>query len=797
MPDVIRAIYPRALAALRLIITLFILIVSAVAAHAQKEQNIWYCSSGIVIDFSSGAPVVVPAGSPALTPEGTASICDGATGRMLFFTDGLTVWDNRQEPMPNGSGLLGDPSSTQCALIVPMPSDPQRYYIFTVGSFEGHDNGLNYSIVDMSRRAGLGDVTTRNVSLLSSSSEKLTAVRHCNGNDFWVIAHARDGSELYAYLVTSTGVSTRPVISRIGDGGTVWTIGYLKASPDGRRLAAANFFESAVWLLDFDPATGVISRPIRFETGANTYGVGFSPDNSKLYFTGIGRGFSATTLYQCSIVPDDSASIVASKFAIQGSENLNFGTLQLGPDGRLYIPIAGSSSIAIIGNPNIAGAGCGFMADALDVQPRSCGFGLPNVIDCLVAGCTAADAVFDLDAASICRGSSIGVINRSVGSVKTWEFPGGTPSTSTAADPGRIVYAASGSYTIRLIVTDGRGGLDTAEKSVTVTTPPAVELGPDRTTCSGECIDLVPAVTGGAPPYSFAWTPAPGLSCLDCANPRACPTATTMYHLVVTDANGCQGSDSIMVTMTDPVTAHIIVPRGLAVAPGAVADIPVVLTDPVDLSHITSLDITLHYNPSVMHLRGEEKPGSRTSGTLLDGWTSLVLADDPGLLTMRLLPPAGVPTTPVTGDLLHLRFATYLSAGNDSMPALSSTLTLEVGGETGCVNPVADAGELRLAICGLSYRVIEMTGAKYAIDAITPNPAGHVAEIGFTLGLDGPTRVEIFDADGRRAAALLDEHLQSGAYTLRWDATEVPSGLYYCRISSGDWTATRSMMIAR
>lgn len=48
---------------------------------------------------------------------------------------------------------------------------------------------------------------------------------------------------------------------------------------------------------------------------------------------------------------------------------------------------------------------------------------------------------------------------------------------------------------------------------------------------------------------SILWTPNQGLSCDDCPNPLVAPDTTTVYYASVTDANGCTGSDSMLVTV--------------------------------------------------------------------------------------------------------------------------------------------------------------------------------------------------------------------------------------------------------
>src|SRR6185295_10516236 len=86
--------------------------------------------------------------------EGSASIAD-ENGDLLFYTDGLSVWNKNHQIMPNGSGMLGNPSSTQSALIIPVPSSDSLYYIFVCDGGTAH-----YSQLDMTLNGGLGDLNT-------------------------------------------------------------------------------------------------------------------------------------------------------------------------------------------------------------------------------------------------------------------------------------------------------------------------------------------------------------------------------------------------------------------------------------------------------------------------------------------------------------------------------------------------------------------------------------------------------------------------------------------------------------
>uniref|UniRef100_A0A2B4RJ23 DNA topoisomerase 2 n=1 Tax=Stylophora pistillata TaxID=50429 RepID=A0A2B4RJ23_STYPI len=160
---------------------------------AQKQNYYWYFGNGAGLNFNTNPPTAVTDGK-VRTFEGSATISD-ENGDLLFYTDGTTVWDKNHTVMPNGTGLRGSSSSTQSGVLVPMPGDANKYYVFTVGFM---DPVFCYSIVDLSLRGGLGDVMRayKNIELFTDwsfgrryAAEKIAAVRHSNGRDFWVIGH--------------------------------------------------------------------------------------------------------------------------------------------------------------------------------------------------------------------------------------------------------------------------------------------------------------------------------------------------------------------------------------------------------------------------------------------------------------------------------------------------------------------------------------------------------------------------------------------------------------------------------
>ena len=73
--------------------------------------------------------------------------------------------------------------------------------------------------------------------------------------------------------------------------------------------------------------------------------------------------------------------------------------------------------------------------------------------------------------------------------------------------------------------------------------------GTNQTICSGESTSIGGSVTGGKEPYTFTWSPSSGLSSPAVANPVASPSVTTVYSLIVTDANNCKRTESVTVTV--------------------------------------------------------------------------------------------------------------------------------------------------------------------------------------------------------------------------------------------------------
>lgn len=87
-----------------------------------------------------------------------------------------------------------------------------------------------------------------------------------------------------------------------------------------------------------------------------------------------------------------------------------------------------------------------------------------------------------------------------------WSFPGGTPSSSTAGNPGTVSYPAGGPYTVSLVVSNECGPSNTATQSFSVNTAPSISnTSLSQTICSGSQTTLV-NLTANPSGTTFTWT---------------------------------------------------------------------------------------------------------------------------------------------------------------------------------------------------------------------------------------------------------------------------------------------------
>ncbi len=374
------------------IVTALTLIFITHVSLSQNEVNIWYFGNHAGVDFNSGTPVAISGGQTYNVygySEGTSSLSD-EFGNLLMYTNGEVLWNKNHQVMLNGDSLFGNASSTQSSIIIPQPNSKNLYYVFTIDDvWESTTNyGFRYSVVDMceDNKNGIIISTQKNVLLLDNVYEKLGAVKHSNGIDYWIVTHKLNSNQYYSYLLDQSGISDT-VISSIGSTSTFGQ-GQMKFSPNGQQMAVVH---NQHWggnvefeLFDFNNSTGIFSNPtILSSQSYNVYGIEFSPDNSILYavYSGFPSGVTTLKIVQFDLSSGNQTTINNSQLTVYQNNTISLRGLQLGPDNKIYmVAIPNDNYLLSINDPDILGAGCNIQDNAVFLNGNTGDKSLPTFV---------------------------------------------------------------------------------------------------------------------------------------------------------------------------------------------------------------------------------------------------------------------------------------------------------------------------------------------------------------------------------------------------------------------------------
>lgn len=534
-----------------------------------KQADQWCFGANAGISFNNlDTPDLVSGNffgsySVPIAPGGVSTISD-ADGKLLFYTNGMDIWNRDTYKMSNGKELPGNIGATMSVLIVPNPNNIKQFYVFTLDMYSPpfFSKGINYSIVDFTNNPN-GIVTDKNLPLLKKNAQKICAIRHENGNDYWIVTHGfgdEKGEWFYVYLL-SDALNTNPQGSQVGTKqtyieGEVITfnngVGYMKASPDGTKLALVVHHDGYVEVFDFDNATGIVSNPKTSPQGliVGPYGVEFSPDGSKLYVSTSPLNDLTNYIYQFDLKqanPMDNPFEVA-KMEITSTDKVLFGGIQLAPDGKIYVSkfskgMTGYNNLAVIYNPNRPEAECNF--NSLNGTPDTeFNLGSGNSYSGL--------PTFPSDFIDIppfwsihqCHQDSTSFIIRNTANIDNanWNFyavdPSGQLISGISTVSPQYIFSEPGTYNIEL-TEEFNGNLYVFNDSVTINPLPNVDIGMGYDT-----IYILPnsSIRLDAGEYDiYSWMPDGSSGQYLDVNQEG------LYSVSVTDTNCCSNTDAVYI----------------------------------------------------------------------------------------------------------------------------------------------------------------------------------------------------------------------------------------------------------
>ena len=371
---------------------------------AQKRDAVWVTgynccnpdpnntyAQGLIFDFSSGSFQFDTVTRKMNFGTMNASICD-TTGILLFYTNGIFIADRTNDTMMNGSGI--NPSfytsmqtpyglnGPQSDIIIPKPDDPNQYYLFhktadTVSTpFSNVSLKLYFSIIDMSGNNGYGAVISKNNILLTETyfGINMTAVRHGNGRDWWIIQTKANSNKYFIFLLTNTGVSLHQT-QIIGSGYDIFCHCNFIFSKDGSKFINGATDFDRIEVMDFDRCTGLFSNPISIPV--NYYGqhyVSLSASDRYLYYN------VSDTIFQYDMAASNIAATKTVVAVYDGFESppgvpIKFGHPILAADNKIYFTF-NLKYLHVINYPDSAGLACNVVQHAIQLPYNTSGF--PN-----------------------------------------------------------------------------------------------------------------------------------------------------------------------------------------------------------------------------------------------------------------------------------------------------------------------------------------------------------------------------------------------------------------------------------
>jgi hypothetical protein len=530
----------------------------SVVLKSQNETINWYFGNSAGISFSVEPPTVLTGSTIPVGWSCGSSMSDGA-GNLLFYTKGTLVYNSQHNVMANSNGMYGGGSSEQSGLAVKQPGNSSNYYVFTT-SGTTPSGGLYYSVIDISLAAGLGSVTVKNAPLLTPGTEKVAAVRHCNGVDSWIISHQNSSNNFVAYLLTASGINTVPIISAAGTSYTSFASpinpnytyspmgdGPLKISPWGNKIAVAlpDTMISRFELYDFDNNTGQVSNAINLGP-CYPRSCEFSPDGSKLYGSALvsQSGYGGRYLFQWDLCAGSPAAIVASRDTISTPTNTNYTSLylQLGPNGKIYVSNA-MKVLGCINNPNNPGNACNYVDSAIYLPTANLAYiGLPgyevNLLRPKFSYSTetnCSNVSFTVPPFAACAGYSV--------TSYLWSFgdpASGTANTSTLTNPAHH-FTNGGSHTVKLVVNYSTCAADTFVKIINHPATPILTVTGKQSICTNNSTTLT--VTGAD---SYSWSGGANTNSIVLS-----PTNTSTYTVTGTFTNNtCISNKTVTVSVS-------------------------------------------------------------------------------------------------------------------------------------------------------------------------------------------------------------------------------------------------------
>ncbi|RYY60799.1 MAG: T9SS type B sorting domain-containing protein [Chitinophagaceae bacterium] len=491
------------------LVLLFTWLTLVPAAQGQRTNNRWFFGNHGGINFNTVPATRLQNKLTEATepPYFTSTICD-KNGNLLFMTDGTELWNKNQKPVPRtGARWPWFLYDKKLPLFCPAPGNDSIVYLFSTGT---GTSPLNNHLVVMTLNTngdnGNGSIvypspltaTNYYQDLSANAAFLLAGTAHCNQRDTWITTVS--DNVFKSFLVSPAGISNVPVTSPLPPG-TSTNAGFsnIKFSVSGEQALLPMVSEGKILLMDFNNSTGIFSNAtfITMPSPEILLDAEFSPSGKKLYAASYIRemegpeatGVELHNVFQYDLQAADQAAIEASRYQVNqfpdrgGCPRSCFTinrTLQLGPDGRIYVSMRVLSAtdldktMNVITEPDGAREQCFYLRRGIDIGEV---YGFVNISQIRSSSFSLRENAV-LVKKKTCLGlpTSFSLIYNGIDSVR-WDFgdaTSGAANLSTDVAPSHT-YSSTGIYAVTAVIYKNCI-TDTAMVNVSVDPDPIVKI---------------------------------------------------------------------------------------------------------------------------------------------------------------------------------------------------------------------------------------------------------------------------------------------------------------------------------
>jgi hypothetical protein len=319
-----------------------------------------------------------------------------SSANLLFYTNGARIYTSTNDTMEHGDSinygtfwnLYNGVAYDALEEIIGLPTDSMSiwnllHYYMEVGDSSIWVWRIYQTQIDMSKNSGLGEVLFKDKTLIQDTlGSYITACRHGNGRDWWILSSKTSSNCLYELLVQPDTVMNLGT-QCLGSNYISEDAGQAAFSPDGSKFAWEGC-AGGVNIYDFDRCSGQLNNPIHLPLYAGQldgvwdlqYGLAFSPNSRFLYIA------QNNNIIQFDTDTSDVWGSLDTVGFYQSPPPNNppgyYFLMQLAPDGKIYISASnGIMFLHVINQPDLKGDSCTFVNYGFAL-PDFNSFGLPS-----------------------------------------------------------------------------------------------------------------------------------------------------------------------------------------------------------------------------------------------------------------------------------------------------------------------------------------------------------------------------------------------------------------------------------